>query len=140
MKKRIFVDTNILLDVLLEREGFYYDALKIWALKIWAAAEEGKVDAYIAAISVNNVHYVVKRLKSETTAMIAVRIILRIFKVVPVDSELLSCAADFHCKDFEDDIQFQCALRLKCSQFFTRNPTHYDSSLMAIVPPSSFVS
>jgi len=31
MKKRIFVDTNILLDVLLEREGFYYDALKIWA-------------------------------------------------------------------------------------------------------------
>ena len=133
MKKRIFVDTNILLDVLLEREGFYYDALKIWA-----AAEEGKVDAYIAAISVNNVHYVVKRLKSETTAMIAVRIILRIFKVVPVDSELLSCAADFHDKDYEDDIQFQCALRVKCSQFFTRNPTHYDSSLMAIVPSSSF--
>ena len=73
MKKRIFVDTNVLLDVLLEREGFYYDALKIWA-----AAEEGKVDAHIAAISVNNVHYVVKRLKSETTAMIAVRIVLRI--------------------------------------------------------------
>ena len=37
MKKRIFVDTNVLLDVLLERDGFYYDALKIWA-----AAEEGK--------------------------------------------------------------------------------------------------
>ena len=97
------------------------------------------MDAHIAAISVNNVHYVVKRLKSETTAMIAVRIVLRIFKVVPVDSEVLSRAADFHDKDYEDDIQFQCALRAKCSQLFTRNPTHYDSSLMAIVPPSSFV-
>lgn len=42
MKKRIFVDTNILLDVLLEREGFYYDALKIWA-----NAELGKVEAKI---------------------------------------------------------------------------------------------
>ena len=79
MKKRVFVDTNILLDVLLEREGFYHDALKIWA-----SAEEGTIDAYIAAISVNNVHYVIKRMKSETTAMIAVRIILRIFKVIPV--------------------------------------------------------
>ena len=127
MKKRIFVDTNILLDVLLEREGFYYDALKIWA-----SAEVGTIDAYIAAISVNNVHYVIKRMKSETTAMIAVRI-------VPVDAEILSCAADFHDKDYEDDVQLQCALKANCSQLFTRNPTHYDSSLMAIVPPSSFV-
>ena len=39
MKKRIFVDTNILLDVLLEREGFYYDAAKIWA-----SAEDGAVE------------------------------------------------------------------------------------------------
>jgi len=133
MKKRIFVDTNVLLDVLLEREGFYYDALKIWA-----SAEEGKVEAWVAAISVNNVHYIMKRLKSETAAMIAVRIILRIFKVAPVDAEILSQAADFHDKDYEDDIQLQCALRAKCSQIFTRDPFHYDSSLIAAVPPASF--
>ena len=100
MKKRIFVDTNVLLDVLLEREGFYYDALKIWA-----NAELGKVEAYIAAISLNNVHYVMRRLKSETTAMIAVKILMQIFKVVPVDTDILRLAVDFHDKDFEDDIQ-----------------------------------
>lgn len=134
MKKRIFVDTNILLDVLLEREGFYNDALKIWAM-----AESGDVEAYIAAISVNNVHYVIRRLKSETTAMIAVRIILRIFKVVPVDAEILSRASDFHDKDYEDDIQQQCALKANCVQIFTRNPTHYDSSLIAVLPPAAFM-
>ena len=69
MKKRIFVDTNILLDVLLEREGYYYDALKLWA-----NAENGNVEACIAAISLNNIHYVMRKLKSETTAMIAVKI------------------------------------------------------------------
>ena len=57
MKKRIFVDTNILLDVLLEREGYYYDALKIWA-----NAENGNVEACIAAISLNNIHYVMRKL------------------------------------------------------------------------------
>ena len=108
MKKRIFVDTNVLLDVLLEREGFYYDALKIWA-----NAELGKVEAYIAAISLNNVHYVMRRLKSETTAMIAVKILMQIFKVVPVDTDILRLAVDFHDKDFEDDIQLQCALRAR---------------------------
>ena len=133
MKKRIFVDTNIHLDVLLEREGYYYDALKIWA-----NAENGNVEACIAAISLNNVHYVMRKLKSETTAMIAVKILLRIFKVIPVDADILGLAMDFHDKDFEDDIQLQCALKAKCSQLFTRNPNHYDHSAIAVVPPSSF--
>ena len=133
MKKRIFVDTNILLDVLLEREGYYYDALKIWA-----NAENGNVEACIAAISLNNVHYVMRKLKSETTAMLAVKILLRIFKVIPVDADILGLAVDFHDKDFEDDIQLQCALKAKCSQLFTRNPNHYDHSAIAVVPPSSF--
>ena len=133
MKKRIFVDTNILLDVLLEREGYYYDALKIWA-----NAENGNVEACIAAISLNNIHYVMRKLKSETTAMIAVKILLRIFKVIPVDADILGLAVDFHDKDFEDDIQLQCAIKAKCSQLFTRNPNHYDHSAIAVVPPTSF--
>ena len=133
MKKRIFVDTNILLDVLLEREGYYYDALKIWA-----NAENGNVEACIAAIALNNIHYFMRKLKSETTATIAVKILLRIFKVIPVDADILGLAVDFHDKDFEDDIQLQCALKAKCSQLFTRNPNHYDHSAIAVVPPSSF--
>ncbi len=133
MKKRIFVDTNILLDVLLEREGYYYDALKIWA-----NAENGNVEACIAAISLNNIHYVMRKLKSATPAMIAVKILLPIFKVIPVDADILGLAVDFHDKDFEDDIQLQCALKAKCSQLFTRNPNHYDHSAIAVVPPSSF--
>ena len=79
-----------------------------------------------------------RKLKSETTAMIAVKILRRIFKVVPVDADILGLAVDFHDKDFEDDIQLQCALKAKCSQLFTRNPNHHDHSAIAVVPPSSF--
>ena len=68
----------------------------------------------------------------------AVKILLRIFKVIPVDADILGLAVDFHDKDFEDDIQLQCALKAKCSQLFTRNPNHYDHSAIAVVPPSSF--
>ena len=47
-KKRIFLDTNVILDYLLEREPFYYDALKLWA-----ACEEGTVEGYVSALTVN---------------------------------------------------------------------------------------
>ena len=59
-KRRIFLDTNVILDFFLEREPFYYDALKLWA-----ACEEGLVEGYVSALTVNNVHYVAERLKSE---------------------------------------------------------------------------
>lgn len=133
-KKRIFLDTNVILDYLLEREPFYYDALKLWA-----ACEEGTVEGYVSALTVNNVHYIAHRLKSETTAMIAVRGILSVFNVVPLDKELMKLAADFHDRDYEDDIQLQSAIRAGCTHLFTRDPTHFHTKALAIVPPSSFL-
>lgn len=133
-KKRIFLDTNVILDYLLEREPFYYDALKLWA-----ACEEGTVEGYVSALTVNNMHYIAHRLKSETTAMIAVRGILSVFNVVPLDKELMKLAADFHDRDYEDDIQLQSAIRSGCTHLFTRDPTHFHTKALAIVPPSSFL-
>lgn len=133
-KKRIFLDTNVILDYLLEREPFYYDALKLWA-----ACEEGTVEGYVSALTVNNVHYIAHRLKSETTAMIAVRGILSVFNVVPLDKELMKLAADFHDRDYENDIQLQSAIRSGCTHLFTRDPTHFHTKALAIVPPSSFL-
>ena len=133
-KKRIFLDTNVILDYLLEREPFYYDALKLWA-----ACEEGTVEGYVSALTVNNVHDIAHRLKSETTAMIAVRGILSVFNVVPLDKELMKLAADFHDRDYEDDIQLQSAIRSGCTHLFTRDPTHFHTKALAIVPPSSFL-
>lgn len=133
-RKRIFLDTNVILDFLLEREPFYFDALRLWA-----ACEEGLVEGYVSALTVNNVHYIAHRLKSATTAMIAVRGILGIFNIVPLDREQMQLAADFHDRDFEDDIQLQSAIKAGCSHLFTRDPAHFRSTAIAIVPPSAFV-
>ena len=132
-KKRIFLDTNVILDFLLEREPFYYDALKLWV-----ACEEESVEGYVSALTVNNVHYIAQRIKSDTTAMIAVRGMRDVFNVVPLDKELMRRAADFHDRDFEDDIQLQSAIEAGCSHLFTRDPTHFRSTAIAVVPPPSF--
>lgn len=132
-RRRVFIDTNVILDFFLEREGFYYDALKLWT-----ACERGEVEGYISAITVNNVHYVAKKFKSATTAMIVVRGLLRVFKVVPIDAELLGLAADLGGADFEDDIQLQSAIRAGCSCLYTRDLSHYRSSAVKPLLPSAF--
>ena len=71
--------------------------------------------------------------------MIAVRGILSVFNVVPLDKELMKLAADFHDRDYEDDIQLQSAIRSGCTHLFTRDPTHFHTKALAIVPPSSFL-
>ena len=132
-KSRIFLDTDVVLDFFLVRVPFYSDALKLWA-----ACEEGAVDGYVSALTITNVHYIAQRIKNPTTAMIAVRGILDVFNVVPLDKELLRRAADLHDRDYEDDIQLQSAVKAGCSHLFTRDPTHFHSKAIAIVPPSSF--
>lgn len=131
--RKVFVDTNVILDFFLEREGFYYDALKIWT-----ACETGEVEGHISAITVNNVYYVAKRLKNAATAMIVVRGLLRVFKVVPVDAELLGLAADLGGADFEDDIQVQSAIRAGCRCLYTRDLAHYRTTAVKVLHPSAF--
>ena len=51
----------------------------------------------------------------------------------------MKLAADFHDRDYEDDIQLQSAIRSGCTHLFTRDPTHFHTKALAIVPPSSFL-
>ena len=55
--KKIFIDTNILLDVILHRADFYKQAAAIWA-----DCESRKVQGYVSAISLNNMHYIMRKM------------------------------------------------------------------------------
>ena len=53
---KVLIDTNVILDVLYKREGFYEDSLKIWKL-----CETRKLDGYISALSIPNIVYILRR-------------------------------------------------------------------------------
>ena len=97
---KLFFDTNILLDVVLRREPFVRDSAAIWAM-----CESGAAHGFVSAISLNNVHYVAAKFIGRDNAMSAVRLILAIFTVVPLDLDILREASDVPHIDFEDDIQ-----------------------------------
>ena len=131
--KKIFVDTNILLDVILRREGFYGPAAEVWA-----DCETGKVQGYVSAISLNNMHYVMRKFAAPDAALEYVRLVLHVFSVVPLDEAVLRLAVDLPQKDFEDAIQLFSAVRVKADCIVTRDRAHFPESYMPIVSPGEY--
>ena len=132
--KKIFVDTNILLDVALRREDFFEQSSSVWS-----DCESGKVQGFISAISLNNLYYIVRRRATADVALEYVRLILNVFSVVPLDEGILRLAVDLPQKDFEDAIQIFSALQIKADCLVTRDKTHFSNNYIVIASPVEYL-
>jgi len=131
--KRVFVDTNVVLDVLLQRDGFWLDSMKIFQL-----AELGKVKAYVSASSMTDVFYVAKKKLSLFVARQAIEKLLTLFEVVSVDGEDLSGALSVPIDDFEDALQAYCAKKAHANILLTRDTEGFPSIGIAVMTPADF--
>ena len=128
------IDTNVILDVLYKREGFYEDSLKIWKL-----CETRKIDGYISALSIPNIVYILRReLDSEKTLEVINNINL-VFKIYDLKSEIIMQAAEKKTKDYEDALQMVTAQKLKASFIVTRNIKDFTGSKIIAVKPSELL-
>ena len=132
---RVFVDTNLLLDVLAKRAPFYDDAARIWTL-----AELGKIEALVSAISFNNVYYVVRRASNRKSAEQALQLMRNVFIPVPLSVQILSQAMDAGFNDFEDAIQFHSAVHADARCLITRDADHFPVTNIPIITPAGFLA
>lgn len=131
----VFIDTNVLLDVLAKREPFYRDSAAVWTL-----AEQGKIRGCLSTLSFSNIYHIVRRLKDRRTAERAMRALRDTFASVACDEQVLSQAIDAGMKDFEDAIQYFSALRAEATCLISRNPDHFPRSTLSIVTPTEFLA
>ena len=131
----VFVDTNILLDVLARREPFYADSARVWTL-----AETDEVAGFASTLSLPNLFYLIRRTKGHAAARKAVGILRDIFHWVPLDVRITNQAIDADIKDFEDAIQFFSAVRAGAAVLITRNPKDFPGSGVAIQTPGEFLA
>ena len=131
----IFIDTNILLDVLRAREPFLKNSLDIWSL-----VEREKVGGYISAISFNNTYYVLRAAVGNGKAYEAMRIIRDTFRIVALDERIMNKAIDADFKDFEDAIQFFSAIHANVNYIVTRNVKDFLRNDIPVLTPEAFLS
>ena len=131
--RKIFIDTNILLDVILHRADFYQQAAAIWA-----DCESRKVQGYVSAISLNNMHYIMRKMVAPYVALEYVRLVLNVFSIVPLDESILRLAVDLPQKDFEDAIQTFSAVQIKADCIVTRDKSHFSGNYMPVITPIEY--
>jgi predicted nucleic acid-binding protein len=97
---RIFVDTNLLLDVLAKREPFYAAAARVWTM-----AKTGACEALVSGITLNTVFYIVRKARDPAAARRALVLLRDVFASVAPDQRILSQAMDSDIPGFEHAVQ-----------------------------------
>ena len=135
MKKKVFVDTDIIYDLLGKRDPFYLAAAQLFT---WA--DEGKIQIFISALSLANLHFLISKQRSEEEA----KEILRKFKVLvhvaPLNDKIIDLALNSDFSDFEDAIQYYSALQSETEVLLTRNLKDYRKAQITVLTAQDFIN
>jgi predicted nucleic acid-binding protein len=131
---RILLDTNIVLDVLLNRAPFVQDSRRIWE-----AADQGVFDACLASFTLPTIHYICRKHAGRAAADAAVDSCLDAFEIAPLYRECLVAARRFTGHDFEDDLQVASAVSDFMQGIVTRNPDDFLGSPIRVYTPAELL-
>jgi len=127
---RILLDTNILLDVLLDRQP-HADA----SAAVVAAVDKGVAQGLLAAHAVTTIHYLIRREMSAARARKLISSILAVFEIAAIDEVVIHEALQLSCPDFEDAVTAAAARMARCDYIVTREPKGFQSSPIRSLTP-----
>lgn len=131
---RLFLDTNVLLDVLAGRQPWVHDSATVLSL-----LESDDFVGVVAAHSITTLDYLcVKELGREqaTAALVA---LLKLVSVAPLDQETILKAIALGWRDFEDAIQMLSAAEANADYLVTRNASDFKASPVPVMSPSELL-
>lgn len=136
MVNKILIDTNVLLDYLLEREPFFEDAKKV----ILSCTDE-KVKGCIAAHSISNMFFILRKDYNAKERREVLLNLCKIFDVEGIDkAKLISGLTNEDFSDFEDCLQMECAKSYEADYIVTRNVSDYVTSEVKAVMPKDYLA
>jgi predicted nucleic acid-binding protein len=131
---RVSLDTNVILDLMLEREP--------WRAEAEAIAEAGadaRLQAHVCASSIADIFYISRKLVGVDKARHTVRKCLDLLHVVSVTRDLLDAAERRGANDYEDDVQIECAVEADLDAIVTRNPKDFAASPIPVLTPTELL-
>ncbi len=132
--KDIFLDTNIAIDLLSEREPFYTSAAILFTL-----GDRKQVKLYISSLSFSTIFYLLRRQIGTTKAMEVLCRFRQLVHVLPVKETTVDKALNSDFTDFEDAIQYYSAIENNIKTIITRNVKDYKASKVPVITPDEFL-
>jgi predicted nucleic acid-binding protein len=135
MKTRLFLDTNIMLDLLGERVPFYKSIAQIATL-----ADKGELTIVVSALSFATVSYFLSKYESPEKAKEKLRKFKIITEISALDKLTIEKGLNSKFSDFEDALQYFSALKSDCSILITRNGKDFKLSQIPIMTSEEYLS
>lgn len=134
MRKRIFIDTDVIIDFLIDRKPFSDNANEIFI-----KGEKRELKLYASSLCFNNIFYITRRLIGEKEARNLLFQLEKITEVLPVDKSIIRTSLKSKFKDFEDGVQNYCAKKAGIKIIVTRDKKDYRESDLSIYSPEEFL-
>jgi len=132
--KRIFLDTDVVMDFLTKRQPFAVEAMKLMEY-----SNRKELELSISSLSLSNIHYLISRIENKSKAREKIKGILKLVDTLSVHKSTTEKAAYSEFKDFEDGIQNFCAEENGIKSIITRNVKDYSKSTLSIQTPKEFI-
>ncbi len=133
--KKLFVDTNIVIDLLARREPFYVEAAELFSL-----ADKRHVELSISSLTIANTSYALLRQMDSNRAKSVLRKLRLILKVLPLDDKIVGLALnDESFSGFEDGLQYFTAIEYEQELIITRNLKDFKNSKLPTMTAKQFI-
>ncbi|MCC6256132.1 MAG: PIN domain-containing protein [Ignavibacteriaceae bacterium] len=132
--KKVFVDSDIILDLLAKREPNY-----IYAAELFTLIDQQKIIGFTSPIVFANLHYLLKKNTSNLSALKSLRKLKTLINILTVDEKVIEQSLNSEFTDFEDAIQYFTAVNNGISIILTRNKVDYKKSKIPIATAEEYL-
>lgn len=124
---KILFDTNVILDVLLDREPFSSTAAYLLSY-----AETGKIAGYLGATTITTIHYIARKAVGKEKALQEIDKLLRFLDIASIDKEVLKSAIKLDFKDFEDAVLHEAGKKSGVDFIVTRDRNDFQNATIPV--------
>ncbi len=131
---KVFVDTNIVIDLLARRQ--HYEA----AAKLFSLADRQKIQLYVSALSIANINYILGRSIGREKTLQAIRDLQLLVNITDLTAKIIQLALnDSAFTDFEDALQYYSAIEADTTIIVTRNGSDFKSSILPVLTAEEYI-
>ena len=131
---KVFVDTNIIIDLLARRQHFEA------AAKLFSLADRKKIHLYVSSLSIANINYILSRSIGRDKTLQAIRDLQLLVNITDLTGKIIQLALnDSNFKDFEDALQYYSAIEADAKIIITRNGSDFKSSILPVLTAEEYI-
>jgi predicted nucleic acid-binding protein len=131
----LFIDTDVIIDFLIDRKPYSREAAIIFTL-----IEQKKLKGYASSLTFSNLYYVLRKLESHKKVISKLDSLSKILIILKVEEQTIRNALASGFPDFEDSIQYYCAIESKkIDSIITRNTKDYKNSEIPVMTPGDYL-